>query len=345
MKHFTTSMIALLLFIAGCSNGAEEPQEENGKPAVNTEQLQLTTFRHFLNIQGTVESDKTIMITPKVSATVDSIYVRTGHNVSKGDTLARLDGEITRSQIDELETQLKLAETIYDRQQNLREEDIGSEIEFLETQTQVQSLKNQLVTLKEQFENYVITATIGGTVNQVNIKEGENVDPSAPAFQVANSEALKVTAEISEAYINRVDQTDSLTITLPSIDHEITKTIDVVSRVIDPSNRTFAVEIYISDTEENIRPNMLAKLRINDTTHGEVLVAPIDAIQDANGDTVAYVAEETDDGWVTRERDVTTGLSYNNEIIIEEGLEPGDHLITVGYNSVSDGDEIAIEEN
>lgn len=345
MKHITTSIIVLMLFMVGCSNETEEKQEGNGKPVVETESLQLTTFRHFLNIQGTVESDKTIMITPKTSATVESINVKAGDQVERGDVLAELDGEVTRREIDEVENQLELAETVYERQKNLREEDIGSELEFLEAQTQMQSLRNQLATLREQFENYTIEATIAGTVDRVSIKEGENVDPSAPAFQIANSEALKVTAEISEAYIDRVETTDSLTITLPSIDHEITKTIDVVSRVIDPSNRTFAVEIYISDPEEKIRPNMLAKLRINDTTREDVLVVPIDAIQDSNGEKVAYVAEEMDDGWVTRERKVKTGLSYNNEIVVEEGLEPDDHLITVGYNSVSDGDEIAIEEN
>lgn len=345
MKQFTLGILALLVFLAGCGMEQQQEQREGDRTAVVVQEIQPSTFKHYLNIQGTVESDKTIMITPKTNATVESIRVKAGERVEAGDVLAELDGEVTRSQIDELKAQLELAETIYERQKNLREEDIGSEIEFLEAQTQVQSLRSQLTTLREQYDNYTIRATIGGTVDRVSIKEGENVGPTNPAFQVANSEALKVTGEISEAYINRVEQTDSVTVNLPSIEAELTKTIDVVARAINPSNRTFGVEVYIPNINEQVRPNMLAKLRINDLTREEVIVIPINSIQNANGTEYVFIAEETDDGWVASETEIVTGESYNDEIIVEEGLQPGDRLITVGYNSVGDGDPVAIEEN
>ncbi|MDZ7658753.1 efflux RND transporter periplasmic adaptor subunit [Fodinibius sp.] len=346
MKKLFVLAFSTLIFVSACGNGpATENQEENDAVAVTIEEIQPSTFKHYLNIQGTVESDKTISITPKVTATVEEINVQAGDQVEKGTVLARLDGEVTRTQIEEVKTRLKLAETRYERQKNLREDNIGSEIQLLEVETQVRSLENQLATLQEQFEYYTIRATIGGTVNRVMLKEGETAVPSSPAFQIANAEALKVTAEISEAYITRIDRTDSVRVRFPSLNREITKTIDVVSKVIDPSNRTFSIEIYISNLDETVRPNMLAKLRVNDVTRANEVVVPLNAVQQPEGDAFVYLAKQGDPSWIASRQSIELGLSYNDQILIEEGLRPGDRLVTVGYNALSDQTPIAIQEN
>lgn len=346
MRNLLVIALSVLMVTSACNNGpAVENQAEDDAVAVNTEEVTPSTFNHYLNIQGTVESDKTISITPKATATVEQINVRAGDVVEKGTILAQLDGEVTRTQIEEVKSQLKLAQTRYERQQNLRQDDIGSEIQLLEAETQVRSLENQLATLQEQYDNYTITATIGGTVNRVMIKEGENIGPADPAFQIANSEALKVTAEISEFYINRVETTDSVTISLPSIDREISKRIDVVSKVIDPANRTFAVEIYIPNIGGMVRPNMLAKLQINDYRQENALLVPINVVQSASEESYLFLAEQSESGWVATQQSVVTGNSYQDQIVIEEGLQPGDRIITVGYNNVNDGDAISIKEN
>lgn len=345
MRQLLLITLSGLLAFSACNNGPETENNGESMVPVNIAEVQPSTFKHFLNIQGNVESDKTISITPKATATVERIHVKAGDQVSRGTVLAELDGEVTRTQIEEIRTQLKLAETRYERQKNLREDNIGSEIQLLELETQVRSLENQLATLQEQYENYTITATIGGTVNNVMIKEGENIGPSDPAFQIANSEALKVTAEISEFYINRVETTDSVIVNLPSIDRELSKRIDVVSKVIDPANRTFGVEVYIPNIDELVRPNMLAKLSINDYQQDSVLTVPINVIRMTNDEGHLFLAEETEDGWVAKQQSVETGSSYQNEIVVEEGLEPGDQIITVGYENVNEGDSLSVQDN
>jgi RND family efflux transporter MFP subunit len=340
--------VSLLVLLSACGESASEEQSQ--APAaksvsVYTQEITPSTFQHFLDIQGTVESDKTIMISPKTTATVESVNVDAGDEVEKGDILARLDGEVTKSQIKEVKNQLELAQTVYERQKGLREQDIGSEIEFLRSQNQVSSLENQLATLNEQFDYYTIRATIGGTVNRVMLKEGENATPSQPAFQIANSEALKITAEISEAYITRIDRTDSVTIRFPSLDREITKTIDVVSKVIDSSNRTFSIEIYIPNLDSTVRPNMLAKLRINDVTRANEIVVPVNTVQQPEGNAFVYLAKQDAPGWIASKQPVQMGLSYNDQILITEGLTTGDRLVTVGYNALSDQSPISIQEN
>ena len=347
MKSNVT-LLALILFISACGNGGEDEnaanEPERATTPVHIQELQPSDFRHYINIQGDVESDKTIMITPKATATVDEILIRAGDEVQQGDVLARLDGEITRSQIKEVETQLELAKTLFERQQNLREQNIGSEVEFLQSKTQYESAKNQLTTLTEQYENYTIRATISGTVDQVTLKVGETVGPNAPVFQLTNSDALKVTASVSEAYILRVDQTDSVDISFSSIDEVISTRLDVVSKAINPSNRTFGVEIYIPNNDGNIRPNMMARVRINDLTLRDQIVVPSNTVQKANQVSYVYVAEETDTGWIATRKEVSPSQSYSNDLVIEEGLEAGDLLITAGYADLADGQPISIQE-
>ena len=347
MKYsFITSLLFFVL-LSACS-GPEASQEQAPSQRavpVYVQELQPSTFNHYINIQGTVESDKTIMITPKVSATVESVEVSAGEVVEKGEVLARLDGEVTKSQIAEVKTQLELARTVYERQKNLRSQDIGSEIELLQAETDVKSLESQLATLQEQYANYTISATIGGTVNKVLIKEGEFVSSTMQAFQLANSEALKVTAELSEAYINRIDLTDSVTISLPSIDWQLTKTLDVVSKVIDPSNRTFAVEIYLPNGNNQIRPNMIAKLRINDYSESNQIVVPINVVQQTNEGGFLFLAKQNGSGWISQRQQVETGRSYGSDIVIEQGLQPGDRIITTGYTNVANNGPIEITQS
>ena len=309
------------------------------------QEVQLSEFRHYINVLGSVESDKTIMITPKVTATVNEVLVRAGQEVTKDDILARLDGEITNSQIREVQTQLELARTLYERQSNLRDQDIGSEVEFLQAENRVESLERQLATLYEQFENYTIRATISGTIDLVDLKVGETVGPGMPVIQIANSDALKVTSRVSEAYITRISSTDSVEISFPSLDDTINKQLDVVRRAINASNRTFGVEIFIPDGSENIRPNIMAQVRINDITLIDQIVVPANTVQQANSISYVYVAQESDNGWIAVNREVTTSYNYENDLVVTEGLQQGDLLITAGYASLSDGSAISIEEN
>jgi len=346
MKSYL-SIIALLVFITGCGNGSPESDNtsQNKKKVVPVyvQNVQPSYFLHYLNVQGDVESDKTIMITPKIGATVESIKVKPGQKVQKGAILAQLDGEITRTQIQLVKTQLELAKTMYERQQELRKQNIGSEVEFLQGKAQYESAQSQLATLEEQFANYTIRATISGTVDQVNIKEGENIGPATLAFQLSNSDAMKVKAQISEAYITSVDPTDSVTIFFPSINKSISKTIDVVSKVINPSNRTFGIEINLPNVD-GLYPNMMARLSINDVRLENQLVVPLNTLQNSNGIDYLFVAEKNGDNWVASYREVEIGDYYNNDLVIKKGLKAGDLLITEGYSELTDGLSLKIQE-
>lgn len=342
------SILALFLLFTACGNGNGDENgglENNRVTPVYVTELQPQTFRHYVTVQGDVESDKTIMITPKTSATVEEILVKAGDEVKKGTALARLDGKITKSQLQQVKTQLELAKTLYERQKNLREQNIGSEVEFLQAKTQYESAKSQLASLEEQYSFYTIRATISGTVDRVDLKVGEMVSPQIPVFQISNSEAMKVTAQVSEAYITRISNEDSVEVVFPSLNTSVTKRLDVVRKAINPSNRTFGVEVALPGGIEEIRPNMMARVKINDITLHDQIVVPVNAVQMANEETFVFVALENENGWVAESREVVRSYSYENDMVITEGLEAGELLITTGYANLSDGAVISIQEN
>lgn len=342
------SILALFLLFTGCGNGNGDENGDNGNKKITpvyVTELQPQTFRHYVTVQGDVESDKTIMVTPRTSATVEEIFVKAGDEVKKGDVLARLDGKITKSQLQQVKTQLELAKTLYERQKNLREQNIGSEVEFLQAKTQYESAKSQLVSLEEQYSFYTIRANISGTVDRVDLKVGEMVSPQIPVFQISNSEALKVTAQVSEAYITRISNEDSVQIVFPSLGETVTKRLDVVRKAINPSNRTFGVEVALPNGINGIRPNMMARVKINDITLQNQIVVPLNAVQIANKVNYVFVAQETENGWVAKYREVQPGFSYDNDMVITDGLKAGDILITTGYANLTDGAVISIQEN
>lgn len=347
-KHYL--LLSLLALLVACGGENNETETSNaGAPeqavSVTVQEVRPSTFRHFINVQGTVESDKTIMVSPKVTGTVQQISVRAGDRVQQGEILAQLDGEITRSQINEVQTKLDLARDIYERRKKLREQNIGAEIELLQAKNNVESLESQLATLRERYENYNIRTSISGRVSQVMLKVGETVTPQAPVFQIANSEALKVTASVSEAYLSTVEETDSVIVSFPSIKEEIRKRIDVVNEVINPGNRTFGVEVFISPLGDRVRPNMLAKLNINDITRRNVLIVSINNIHHNQDESFVYVAEQTDSAWVAKRRIVQTGPVYAGNVIVTEGLQAGDRIITTGDTNVNDNKPITITNN
>lgn len=335
-----------MVLLGACGNKKSAPPSNKEEAiSVRVQKLSPTTFHHYINIRGTVESDKTIMITPKASGTVQEVLVAVGDRVQKGQRLAELDGEITKSQINEVKTQLELARTMYKRRKNLREDDVGSEVQYLQAKNNYKSLQSKLTTLQRQYDNYQIKTSIEGRISKVDIKEGETVGPGKPVFQVANSSALKVTAEVSEAYLSTVDETDSVRIRFPSVDKEISKRLDVVNEVIDPDNRTFGIETFISNADGKIRPNMLAKLRINDYNEKNVLVTSVNNINRSNGQNYLFTTQQGDSATVATRKKINTGASYGDRIIITSGLNSGDQVITAGSSDVSEGDAVSIKSN
>ncbi len=299
-------------------------------------------FQHFIQVQGMVESDNNILVAPQSSGIVKKIHVYAGSKVTRGQLLAELDGSILESSIAEVVNGLKLAQTIFERQQRLWNKKIGSEIEFLQAKNNKESLEKRLATLREQYKLAKIYSPLSGTVDKVLIKEGEMAAAGMGAIRVVQLSNLKIKVDLSEIYITRIKKKDLVHVSIPVTGREFDLWVDAVSQVIDPENRTFQIEMKIPKAEAGIKPNMLSVLTINDYSNHEALTVQQNIVQETGAGKFIFVAEQKNGDWIARRRPIKTGKSYNDRIEVLSGLQEGEHVVTVGYQNLADSQNIAV---
>lgn len=300
-----------------------------------------SVFEHYIDIQGAVDARENVNVSSKVPGVITAIYVKEGQNVSKGQTLAQVDDQILRANMAELRTQLDLATTLYEKQQNLWKQQIGSEVQYLNAKNQKESLERKMSTLNDQLSQAKIISPINGVVDAVVSKLGDNASPGSTSFRVVNSADLRVLANVAEAYAGVVKTGDQVVVKFPDIDKQIRTKIGFAARAIDPVSRTIKVEVPLS-SDPALRPNMIAQIKIIDYSTPHALVIPVNIIQYALGRSYVIVAEKSKDGVIAKRRDVEVGRTYNDKAEIKSGLQAGDNVVTTGYQGLNDNDLIQL---
>ncbi len=306
-------------------------------------EVRPSLFQHFIQVQGTVESDNNILIPAQSNGMVKHLSVRQGDRVIEGQILAELDGAILESSLAELQNSLSLATTIYERQARLWEKNIGSELEYLQAKNTRDNLEKRLNTLQEQYRLTKITSPIDGMVDNVLIKEGEMAVAGRGAIRIVQLSKLKIKASLAENFISRIKKGDTVRVAIPVVDRSFDLTIDAVSQVIDPNNRTFNIEIRLPAREKDLKPNMLAVVIINDYANAQALTVPQNAVQETGDSQFLFVAEKQDARWIARRRTVTPGEAYDNRLEILGGLAAGETVITFGFQTLADGQPISVQ--
>lgn len=371
-------LLGFTLFLAACGNGdktarlislkkqAEKLQEEiklleseiategisldslnasvanEKKTYVKVQRIEPSYFKHCIEIQGSVESDNNIFIPPQSPGIVQRIYVEKGDNVKKGQLLAELDGTIILKSIEQVKTGLELATTVFERQQRLWDQKIGSEIQYLQAKTSKESLEKQLAVLEEQYEMTKIISPLDGIVDEIVIKEGEAAAAGFGAIRVVNQNDLKVTASISEKYIKRVKKGDKAKVYIPTLEKELVLKISAVSEAINPDNRAFEIEIKLPDNTLEVKPNMLAIVSVKDYVSENALTIPLNVIQKTGEEKFIFLAKSNSDTYRAERRKIKAGIYYNNMVEILEGLKPMEEVIVSGYQDLADGQIVTI---
>lgn len=308
-------------------------------PVVTTA-LETRSFKSFIEIQGTVETKNTATATPRMAGTYTTVYVKEGQTVKAGQLLAKIDNAILRDQIAALKQQMELANTVYDKQKSLWDQKIGTEIQFLQAKNNKESLEKNLAVLNTQVDMYNVYAPISGAVERVMAKTGEIAAPGMPLASIINLGSLKATANVPDTYLSNIKMGDAVKVNLPDIGREINARITFISKLVNPANRTFKIEASIPTTGD-IKPNMLSILNIADINKSNALVIKQNYIQSTEFGDVVYVAETEGNKKVAKSRKIKTGVSYNGEIEITEGLRAGDLIVTEGYQDLVDGQVIS----
>lgn len=311
---------------------------------VMADTLQRGMYQNPFQVQGLVESNKNVLISPEVPANVVTIHVKEGQHVSKGQLIASLDGSVAGAQINELENALKLAKINYEKQERLWNQKIGSEMQYLQAKNQYENLEKSLETARTQLGKYTLRSPISGTVDEIMANPGELVGglTSGPVARVVNLTDIKVKANVSEKYVGLMKKGQKVKLHFPSIGLELDETISAVSNVIDPNNRTFVVYIKPSSNLSKLKPNMLALITAYDYVANDVISIPTKLVRNDGKQDFVYTIESKGEKRIVEKTAIEIGKQFPTATIIATGLTEGDMLITEGNNSVIVGDEVKI---
>jgi len=304
--------------------------------------IETKLYEHFVDVTGKVEADKNIIVSPEAAGKIITIEVKEGDRVTKGSVLARLNTEMTQRSLAQVEINLQLATTTFERQADLWNQNIGSEMEYLQAKSNKEALEQQKEALEAQLDLAIIRAPINGVVDDVIQKEGEMAGPQMPFARLVNIDDVYITADVSEIYLQEIKANDNVAIEFPVIDKKINAKIFRSSSIIDPDSRTFRVRIDLNNKANDIKPNMLATLKLRTFAEENAIIVPSILVKkDFSGEFI-FVAEKVDGQLRAKKRYIETGIKDNNNTLVTKGIEPGDEIITKGYAQVVDGSALSI---
>ena len=313
-------------------------KKEEALVAVQT--VKDTLFNHYLEVQGSVNTKENILIQPEFSGTLTALNVKAGNHVTKGQVLGRVDDAGMSQQLANAENQYALAKTTFERQKNLWDKKIGSEIQFLQAQTQMVSAQKSVAQIKAQLAKTVVKAPFTGTIDEVYVEKGQVVSPNAQGLmRIVNLGNMYVSTTIPETYIGKLKVGTEVDVFLTSLNKTYKGKVRQVGNFINPSNRSFGIEVAVPNPENLLRPNQVAKLKIIDYVSKNTVVVPTNVVQeDGKGNKFVFTATQINGKTgIAKKVVVKIGKSSDNVTEIVSGLSAKDIIVTEGVNTISEG--------
>ena len=301
-----------------------------------------TVFNHYIALQGMVASDQNVKLRPEIGGTIKQIFVKEGQKVSKGQTLIQLDASVFNDKVSELKIQLSLAKTTYERQERLWNQKIGSEMQYLGAKTQKEALEKSLNSLYTQIEKTRIKAPFSGLIDEIYAKTGELSSPQMPVLRLINLNKMYIEADVPETFLSKIKKGTPVLVDFVSINKQVTAKVNEIGNFINPNNRSFKIKIVISNKNHKIKPNLLADIKINDlTAKGVVLPTNLIQMNQKGAQFVYTIKTDTLQTNVIR-KTLTLGESYNNKVLVLDGLKANETIVNKGGKFVKDGDEVEV---
>ncbi len=313
---------------------------ENEVVNVKVEQLQAQYFEHFIEVTGKVEAEYDINVSPETSGVITQVLVKEGDMVSKGQVIAILNSDVLERTLDELKVQLELAETNFARTENLWNQNIGSEMQYLQAKNNKESLEKRIESVNSQIEMTNVKSPINGVVDYVYQKKGNIGSPQVPFARVIDISKIKIYADVSESYLTKVHKGDIAQVNFPALGKKLEAPIFRISNSIDPNNRTFRVRINLNNPDRSIKPNLVSVIRIRDYKAEDAIVIPSLLIKEDFKGNYTYVVESKDGDNFAKKVYVTPGVTNNNMTEIKEGLNAGTQIVSEGFNQIVDGTKL-----
>jgi len=297
-----------------------------------------TLFEHNIEVQANIKTRQNVMMYPEFAGRLIKLYVAEGQSVKKGALLAVIDDAGIQDQLEQMNLQLELAKTTFERTQRLWEQKIGSEMMFLEAQTRYKAAQKQVDQMTQQLARTKIYAPFNGIIDEIPAKLGSNLAPGVtPILRIVNLNSMYAEADVPETYLPNITKGNKATVTIPVLNQIQTTTIHQTGNFIAPSNRTFRVEATLENPEKLIKPNLNARLSVVDYINPEAIMVPLRVIREsANGTSYVFVLTqpEANYGYTTEKRIVKLGKSKSELIEVLSGISSGELIVDEGVSTL-----------
>jgi len=318
-------------------------QQKESRRAVKIDTIKAENVSRFVEIQSVVEADDAVMASSETGGRITNMAVREGQNVRKGQLIATVDMESVNKQISELQTALTLAEDVFQRQSKLWEQNIGSEIQYLQAKNNKERIEKSMETAAFQMTKANVYAPISGVVDMSMKEAGEVAGPGEPIVKIMNTYKVKVIADVPERYLPVVKRGQTVEIHFPALNEDRTLKISSVGRSINPANRTFEAEAELLNKQGIFKPNLMAIMKLKDFEAKDAVAIPLVLVQqEVSGKDYVYIKGDGPDGAYAKKVYVTTGERSEGNIIIAEGLKIGDQIIVEGGRGLADNELIEL---
>ncbi|TXE12729.1 efflux RND transporter periplasmic adaptor subunit [Seonamhaeicola algicola] len=314
-------------------------------PLITTFTAKETVFNHYVELQGNVSTKQNVVIYPEYSGLLTKVYVKDGQKVSKGQILAKIDDGGLSQQLAQLKIQTDLAKTTFERQERLWSQKIGSEIQYLQAKSAYEAQEQAVSQLQQQVGKTLVRAPFTGTIDDVITEEGTVVAPGqSMLFRIVNLQDMYIETDVPERYISNVIPGKDVEVEFPILGKTIEAKIRQAGNFINPANRTFKAEVAINNKNNNIKPNLTAKLKVNDyTSENAILIKQSIISENAEGEQYVYIISNKKDAMAKAKRVIIkTGKTQGDNIEVLSGLKSGDEIIDEGARSVKDGQDVKI---
>ncbi len=342
LNKLKTEIISIDTEIAKLDNTSTDDKLE----LVTVIELEKTDFKHYIEAQGKTYSEDNVMVTTDMGGLVKAVYVDEGQYVNKGQTVIQLDNSIVMNQLAELETGIALAQEVYEKRKRLWDQNIGSEIEYLQAQNNYNSLVDKKATIQTQLSKSSIKAPISGYVEMINLKLGEMASPGMPACQLVNNKNMEIRVDLPENYLGKAKKGNEILVEIPALGLEKTAKIKSIGQTVNSYNRSFQIIATIDNSKNELKPNMLAKVKLTDEAIKDAIVLPTNLLQEASNGYFVYIAnlDTVKNHYLAHKQHIEVGDSYGGNIVVTSGIEAGDIVIDKGFRNVLEGQIIKIQE-
>jgi RND family efflux transporter MFP subunit len=311
---------------------------------VTWEEAKIGSFVHQIDVQGSIETDRDVLLNAESGGLIQSILVSEGQRVSKGQVLVQIDAQVISSSIDELKTAIEFADYNYIKQKELFDQGLGSEFQLTQAKNNLDNLKSRLSGLNTQRGKFAITAPFSGVVDQVYARVGAMAGPQAPVLRLVDNSEIKIMADVSERLYSRLKEGMPIAVQIPSInDTIITMSITNIGNYIHPTNRTFRVQALLKNNKI-LLPNMLARMKISDYTNNEALLIPSAAVlRDRNNLSYVFLAVKDKNGsTIAKRQDIEVVESFEGltEIKPSSEFQQGTKVVVKGARGLAENDII-----